>query len=84
MRLEVSTCLERPTPKRPEELCLGNNWTVLKALIAALVRREIITDDDLQKVLAHALRDLDAQESDTLDPKALAAAKKLIDALRHQ
>jgi hypothetical protein len=80
----VSTCLERPARKRLGELSVGNNWTVLKALIAVLVRREIITDDDLQKVLAHARRDLDAQESDTLDPKTLAAAKKLIDTFRHQ
>ena len=80
----MSTCLERPAPKRLGELCLGTNWIVLKALIAVLVRREIITDDDLQKVLAHARRDLAAQESDTLDPKTLAAAKKLIDTFRHQ
>jgi len=71
-------------PNEPDEQHSEGGWAVLKALIAVLVRREIITDDDLQEVLARALRDLDAQASDAWDPKALAAAKKLISAFKHQ
>jgi hypothetical protein len=78
------TSLDRPLSNEPSEQHPEGGWAALKALIAALVRRGIITDDDLQKVLAHALRDLDAQAGDTPDPKALAAAKELISAFRHQ
>ena len=78
------TPLERPPANEPSEQPPEGSWTALKALIAVLVEREIITDDDLQKLFARALRVLDAQESGTLDPKALAAAKKLIDTFRLQ
>jgi hypothetical protein len=78
------TSLDSPPSNEPDEQHPEDGWAVLKALIAVLVRREIITDGDLQEVLAQALRDLDAQASDTADPKALAAAKKLINTLKHQ
>jgi hypothetical protein len=73
------TLSDGPSGQSPEGI-----WIALKALVATLVEREIITDDSLQWAFTRALRDLDARASDISDPIALEAAKKLIDTFRLQ
>ena len=80
----MSPRLGRTLSGGPSEQSPESSWIALKALIAVLIKRKVITDDGLQRALAHALCDLEARASGTSDPIALEAAKKLIDTFRLQ